>query len=101
DALVGVVGEGWVARPTQGLVVIRRARAGLSKSGHGGIMPVVTALLWVIISGWETKIRSSPHRQVTVSRCARLPVPFGIPVVRWSDWIEYFHVLGIGAVLRE
>ncbi|RNE99779.1 hypothetical protein TcG_12197, partial [Trypanosoma cruzi] len=63
----------------RGFLVIRRARAGLSKSGQVSHR----ACAEIRHSGHDVRVntrnRVLPHRQPPVTRCARLPFPPGLP----------------------
>ncbi|RNC33905.1 hypothetical protein TcCL_Unassigned03353 [Trypanosoma cruzi] len=85
----------------RGLLVIRRARAGMSKSGRESHRAFAQSRL----SGHDVRavpgIESSPHRQAPAMRCARPPFLLGIPPVRSPDCSEKVHVPDWAALLRE
>ncbi|RNC51992.1 thimet oligopeptidase [Trypanosoma cruzi] len=64
------VRKGGTARPTQGFLVIRKARAGLSKSGQESHRTCARCRHSGTMFGSKPGTEPSPHRQAPVTRCA-------------------------------
>ncbi|EKG03720.1 hypothetical protein TCSYLVIO_005228, partial [Trypanosoma cruzi] len=85
----------------RGLLLIRRARAGMSRSGQESHRACALCRR----SGHDVRavpgIQSLPHRQVPAMRCTRLPFLLGIPPVRSPDCSKKVHVPDWAVLLRE
>ncbi|RNC39526.1 hypothetical protein TcCL_NonESM11110 [Trypanosoma cruzi] len=85
----------------RGFLVMRRARAGMSRSGQESH----SAFAQSRHSGHDVRavpgIESLPHRQAPAMRCTRLPFLLGAPPVRSPDCSKKVHVPDWAALLRE
>ncbi|KAF8307070.1 hypothetical protein TcBrA4_0020810 [Trypanosoma cruzi] len=83
------------------LLLIRRARAGMSRVGRDRTVPVRRAATRGTMSESCQEYQSLPHRQAPAMRCTRLSFLLGISPVQSPDCSEKVHVPDWAVLLRE